>query len=167
MLASGGLIVLLALIVGVLLVQAWSTFRAFGLGFLSGSQWNPVTDQFGALPFIYGTLVTSFVALVMALPISIGLALLLNEVRSGWVKNPLTVLVDLLAAIPSVVYGLWGVFVMAPALKRVLEPFLARALGWLPVVGPLFQPSPSIGNMLNAAIILAVMIVPIITAVSR
>jgi phosphate transport system permease protein len=158
---------LLALMLGALMVAAVPTFRAFGLRFLTSSQWNPVTDQFGALPYIYGTIVTSVLAIVFALPVSIGLALLLNEVRSGWLRNPLTVLVDLLAAIPSVVYGLWGIFVMAPFLNKYVEPVLGATLGKLPVLGMLFQPTPSAGNMLNAGIILAVMVIPIITAVSR
>ncbi|HEY5540356.1 MAG TPA: phosphate ABC transporter permease subunit PstC [Coriobacteriia bacterium] len=164
---SAGLIALLVGMLGVLLVAAFPTFRAFGLKFVTGTQWNPVTDQFGALPYIYGTVVTSTIAIALALPVSLGLALLLNEVRSGWVRNPLTVLVDLLAAIPSVVYGLWGIFVMAPALNTTLEPALGATLGKLPLIGRLFQPTPSAGNMLNAGIILAVMVIPIITAVSR
>jgi phosphate transport system permease protein len=152
---------------GVLVAGALPTFRAFGLRFITSAQWNPVTNQFGALPYIYGTVVTSLIAIALALPVSLGLALLLNEVRSGWVRNPLTVLVDLLAAIPSVVYGLWGIFVMAPFLNRFLEPLLGATLGKLPLVGRMFQPTPSAGNMLNAGIILAVMVIPIITAVSR
>jgi phosphate transport system permease protein len=99
--------------------------------------------------------------------VSVGLALLLNEVRSRLVRNPLTVLVDLLAAIPSIVYGLWGLFVMAPFLNKYLAPVLADTLGKVPGLGALFVPTPAVGNMLNAGVILAVMIVPIITAVSR
>jgi phosphate transport system permease protein len=164
---SLALIGLLAAILGVLLYAAAPTFRAFGLKFITGTQWNPVTDAYGALPYIYGTIVTSTIAIALALPVSLGLALLLNEVRSGWLRNPLTVLVDLLAAIPSVVYGLWGIFVMAPFLNTTLEPALGATLGRLPIVGSLFQPTPSAGNMLNAGIILAVMVIPIITAVTR
>jgi phosphate transport system permease protein len=164
---SIALIGLLAAILGVLLYAAAPTFRAFGLRFITGTQWNPVTDVYGALPYIYGTIVTSTIAIVLALPVSIGLALLLNEVRSGWLRNPLTVLVDLLAAIPSVVYGLWGIFVMAPFLNTTLEPALGATLGRLPVIGMLFQPTASAGNMLNAGIILAIMVIPIITAVTR
>jgi phosphate transport system permease protein len=151
----------------VLATGAAPALSQLGLSFFTSRQWDPVTNHFGALPYIYGTLVTSTVALVLALPVSIGLALLLNEVRSKWVRNPLTVLVDLLAAIPSVVYGLWGLFVLAPALNTYLAPFLARTLGKLPVLGALFVPTPAVGNMLNAGVILAVMIVPIITAVTR
>ncbi len=164
---SAALIVLLIGMLGVLLATALPTFRTFGLKFVIGTQWNPITDQFGALPYIYGTLMTSAIAIVLALPVSLGLALLLNEVRSSIVRNPLTVLVDLLAAIPSVVYGLWGIFVMAPVLNDTLEPALGNTLGRIPGIGALFQPTTSAGNMLNAGIILAVMVIPIITAVSR
>ena len=152
---------------GVLLYAALPTFREFGLKFLTSTSWNPVTDEFGALPFIYGTVVTSTIAIVLALPVSLGLALLLNEMRIGWIKHPFTVLVDLLAAIPSVVYGLWGIFVMAPVLNKTLEPALGATLGKLPVIGVFFQPTASAGNMLNAGIILAIMVIPIITAISR
>lgn len=164
---SVGLVVLLGALLWSLAVQAAPALRTFGLKFFTGTQWDPVTNQFGALPFIYGTIVTSALAILFALPISVGLALLLNEVRVGWVRNPLTVLVDLLAAIPSVVYGLWGIFVMAPALNTYLEPALAATLGRLPVIGHLFQPSAAAGNILNASIILAIMVIPIITAVTR
>lgn len=162
-----GLVILLAVMLVVLGQGAWPTFAAFGLRFFTGRSWDPVTDQFGALPFIYGTLVTSALAILLALPVSVGLALLLNEVRAGWLRNPLTVLVDLLAAIPSVIYGLWGLFVMAPALNEHLDPVLGATLGRIPGIGVLFQPTPSVGNVLNAGIILAIMIIPIITAVSR
>ena len=162
-----GLVALLGYLLWTLAEGAAPAFSSFGLGFFTGRQWDPVNDAFGALPFIYGTVVTSAIAIAVALPISVGLALLLNEVRSRLVRNPLTVLVDLLAAIPSVVYGLWGLFVMAPALNTYVAPALAATLGRLPLVGALFVRTPAVGNMLNAGIILAIMIVPIITAVSR
>jgi phosphate transport system permease protein len=164
---SLGLLGLLGLLLWSLAQGAWPTFARFGLGFFTGRRWDPVNNVFGALPYIYGTLVTSAIALVIALPVSVGLALLLNEVRSRLVRNPLTVLVDLLAAIPSIVYGLWGLFVMAPFLNTHLAPVLAGTLGKVPGLGALFVQTPAVGNMLNAGIILAVMIVPIITAVSR
>lgn len=164
---SAGLIVLLGLMLWVLADGGWPAFSRLGLSFFTSRDWNPVTDRFGALPYIYGTLVTSSLAILFALPISIGLALLLNEVRSGWVRNPLAVLVDLLSAIPSVIYGLWGLFVMAPALNKYVDPLLAASLGRIPGLGVLFQPTPAVGNMLNAGVILAVMIIPIITAVTR
>jgi phosphate transport system permease protein len=166
-LISISLVVLLAALLLVLEQGAAPAFARYGLGFFTSRQWDPVNDRFGALPYIYGTVVTSAIAILLALPISVGLALLLNEVRSKWVRNPLAVLVDLLAAIPSVVYGLWGLFVLAPVLNRYLGPALAATLGRVPVVGALFVPTPAVGNMLNAGIILAIMIIPIITAVTR
>jgi phosphate transport system permease protein len=164
---AAGLVGLLGLILWTLAQGAAPTFATFGLDFFTGRRWDPVNNVFGALPYIYGTVVTSAIAIALALPVSVGLALLLNEVRSRLVRNPLTVLVDLLAAIPSIVYGLWGLFVMAPFLNKYLAPVLAGTLGKVPLLGDLFVPSPAVGNMLNAGIILAIMIVPIITAVSR
>jgi phosphate transport system permease protein len=166
-LIATGLVALLAGLLFVLAQGAAPAFVKYGLSFFTSKQWDPVNNNFGALPYIYGTLVTSTIAILIALPVSVGLALLLNEVRSKWVRNPLTVLVDLLAAIPSVVYGLWGLFVMAPVLNKYLGPALAGTIGKVPVVGALFVPTPAVGNMLNAGIILAIMILPIITAVSR
>jgi phosphate transport system permease protein len=167
MVVAVGLIGLLGYLLFTLAQGAAPAFSAFGLGFFTGRQWDPVNNHFGALPYIYGTLVTSAIAIVLALPVSVGLALLLNEVRSRLVRNPLTVLVDLLAAIPSIVYGLWGLFVMAPALNTYVAPVLAGTLGKVPLLGALFVRTPAVGNMFNAGIILAIMIVPIITAVSR
>ena len=165
--AASALIALLAYLLWTLVEGGAPALAAFGLKFFTGKQWDPVNNAFGALPFIYGTVVTSTIAIAIALPVSVGLALLLNEVRSRLVRNPLTVLVDLLAAIPSIVYGLWGLFVMAPFLNKYLAPALSATLGRIPGLGSLFVPSPAVGNMLNAGIILAIMIVPIITAVSR
>lgn len=164
---AAGLIALLGLLLWALTQGGAPAFAAFGLKFFTGRQWDPVNNVFGALPYIYGTVVTSAIAIVLALPVSVGLALLLNEVRSRLVRNPLTVLVDLLAAIPSIVYGLWGLFVMAPFLNKYLAPALAGTLGRVPGLGALFVATPAVGNMLNAGIILAIMIIPIITAVSR
>jgi len=163
-----GLIALLATLIVVLLSGAWRTISRFGLGFLFGTQWNPVAgrEQFGALPFIFGTLVTSAIAILLAVPIGVGLALLMNETK-GWIRNPLASFVDLLAAIPSVVYGLWGLFVLKPAFDRHVEPFLASTLGKVPVIGTLFRGNPNGPDMLTAGVILAIMILPIVTAVGR
>jgi phosphate transport system permease protein len=164
-----GLVVLLALLVFELSDGAAPALRQFGFGFLTGRSWNPVAgrEQFGALPFIFGTLVTSAIAILLALPVAIGLAVLLNETAAGWVRNPLAVFVDLLAAIPSVVYGLWGLFIMKPFFDRTIEPFLSSTLGKIPVVGPLFQGNPNGGDLFTAGVILAIMILPIVTAVTR
>ncbi|HMC37713.1 MAG TPA: phosphate ABC transporter permease PstC, partial [Actinomycetota bacterium] len=111
---AAGLLALLVLIVWDLAANGSRAFSRFGAGFLTGRQWDVLSQHFGALPYVFGTLVTAAIAVVLAVPVSVGLALLVNEVPSGWLRNPLTVFVDLLAAIPSVVYGLWGLFVMAP-----------------------------------------------------
>jgi phosphate transport system permease protein len=164
-----GLIVLLALILWVLLDGSARIWQTYGLSFLVGTDWNPVVgrEQYGALPFIYGTVVTSMIALVLAVPVSVSLALLLNEGPVGWIRHTLAVLVDLLAAIPSVVYGLWAVFVMLPIFDHHVEPFLTSTIGHVPVIGALFQGNPAGGDMFTAGVILAIMILPIITAVSR
>jgi phosphate transport system permease protein len=164
-----GLVLLLILIVVVLAMGGARAIGHFGVwGFLTGKVWNPVSgrEQFGALPFIYGTLVTSLIAVVLAVPVSIGLALLLNEM-SGWFRNPLAVFVDLLAAIPSVVFGLWGLYVMAPVFARHVEPFLQSTVGKVPLIGGLFHGASNGHDLFTAGVILAVMILPIVTAVTR
>ncbi|HEX9235733.1 MAG TPA: phosphate ABC transporter permease subunit PstC [Actinomycetota bacterium] len=164
-----GLIVLLGLILAVLLTDGYRVLSRFGIHFLIGRNWNPVIgrESFGALPFIFGTLVTSAIAIVLAVPVAVGVALLLNEIPSGWIRNPLAVVIDLLAAIPSVVYGLWGVFVLLPFLDHHVEPFLTSTIGKVPVLGALFRGNPNGGDLFSAGIILAIMILPIITAVAR
>ena len=173
-----GLIALLALMLWVLGSGATDAFRQFGVKFLTGRTWNPTSGRqsFGAFAFIFGTIVTSAIAIVLAVPVAVGLALLLNEVPSGWLRNPLAVFVDLLAAIPSVVYGLWGLFIMLPILDRHVLPFLAHTVGHVPVIGALFRLPPGVGtqgaqvqggNLLAAGVILAIMILPIVTAVTR
>ena len=164
-----GLIALLGLLLYELAIGGSRAFEKFGLGFLTGKSWNPVFDreQFGALPFIVGTLVTSAIAIVLAVPVAVGLALLLNEVRTGWIRDPLAVFVDLLAAIPSVVYGLWGLFIMKPVFDHTVEPLLTRTIGKVPVVGILFRGNPNGGDLFTAGVILAIMILPIVTAVTR
>ena len=166
---AAGLIVLLAVMLWVLASGGYRAFARFGLRFLTGRNWNPVfgREEFGALPFIFGTLVTSAVAIALAVPVAVGLAILLNEVTSGWLRNPLAVFVDLLAAIPSVVYGLWGLFVMKPVFDHTVEPFLTRTIGRVPGIGALFRGNPNGGDLFTAGVILAIMILPIVTAVTR
>jgi phosphate transport system permease protein len=166
---SIGLILILLLLLLVLLKGSQRIFGTFGLHFLFGTDWNPVAGHvsYGALPFIYGTLVTSAIAVVVAVPISVGIALLLNEVRSNWIRDPLATFVDVLAAIPSIVYGLWGLFILKPFLDRYIEPFLRDTIGKVPVVGHLFSGNPVGPDLFTAGIILAIMIVPIVTAVTR
>jgi phosphate transport system permease protein len=140
-----------------------ASIQHFGFGFLTGREWNPVKSEFGALPFIYGTLVSSAIALLISVPLSLGIAIFLVEQAPYYVARPITFLVELLAAIPSVVYGLWGIFVLAPFLRVHVEPHLARWFGWL----PLFQGTITGIGLLTGGIILAIMVTPIISAVVR
>jgi phosphate transport system permease protein len=135
----------------------------FGWGFLWGTTWDPVAEQFGALPFLYGTLVSSAVALLIAVPMGLGVAIFLSELAPRWLSDPVAFLVELLAAIPSVIYGLIGIFVLVPLVRNYLEPFLSGTLGFL----PLFQGAPYGVGMLTASLVLAVMVVPFIVSVSR
>jgi phosphate transport system permease protein len=144
-------------------ITAWPAIRAFGLRFLVTSTWDPVQEEFGALPFVYGTLVSSLLALLIAVPLGLGAAIFLSELAPAWARAPIAFLIEILAAIPSVVYGLWGIFVLAPWLRVWVEPALGRTLGFL----PLFQGPPYGVGMLAAGLILAIMVVPFITAVSR
>ena len=139
------------------------SIRQFGFGFLIGRQWNPIKGQFGALPFIYGTVVSSVIALLISVPLSLGIAVFLVEQAPHYIAKPVGFLVELLAAIPSVVYGVWGIFVLAPFLRVHVEPALAHWLGWL----PLFQGSITGIGLLTGGIILAIMVTPIISAVVR
>jgi len=135
----------------------------FGLGFVSSQVWDPVRDVYGALPFIYGTITSSILALCFAVPISLGVAIFLSELAPAWLRAPVGFLVELLAAVPSVVYGLWGIFALAPWLRETVEPFLARTLGFLPI----FQGQQRGFGMLAGGIILAIMVTPTISSVSR
>lgn len=144
-------------------VSAWPAIRRFGLAFLATSTWDPVADVYGAAPMIVGTLLSSLLALVLAVPLALGVALFLTEFAPQWLRAPVATLVELLAAIPSVVYGLWGIFVLIPLLRHHVVPLLQAVLGWTPWLSGTFQ-----GNsLLAAAIILAIMIIPYISAVSR
>jgi phosphate transport system permease protein len=139
------------------------SIRQFGWGFLTSRQWNPIKGEFGALPFIYGTIVSSLIALLISVPFSLGIAVFLVEQAPHYISRPVGFLVDLLAAIPSVVYGVWGIFVLAPFLRVYVEPPLAKWFGWM----PLFQgPITGIG-LFTGGIILAIMVTPIISAVVR
>lgn len=156
---------LLLLIFREVAVAGWPAFREFGLGFLTSSTWDPVQRQFGAAPAIFGTIVTSLIALVIATPLALGVAIFLSDYAPTWLRQPVGFLVDLLAAIPSVVYGLWGIFVLIPVMRSTVMPFLRDTLhlGATPFFrGPAYGPS-----MLAAGVILAVMVLPYISAVSR
>ena len=163
-LASVWVVLLLAAgLVAALGWESWAAIRAFGLRFLIISHWDPVAGEFGALPFIYGTLVSSLLALLIAVPLSLGAAIFLAELAPAWIRPPVAFLIEMLAAVPSVVYGLWGIFVLVPWLRDWVQPALGRTLGFL----PLFQGPPYGIGMLAAGLILSIMIVPYITSVSR
>ncbi|HEX7363792.1 MAG TPA: phosphate ABC transporter permease subunit PstC [Dehalococcoidia bacterium] len=160
-----GLLVV-ALLLGLLVVLSIDAFPAinrFGLSFITGSSWDPVKEEFGALPAIYGTLLTSVIGLIIAVPISLGAAIFLVELAPSWLKGPASLLIEMLAAIPSVIIGLWGLFVLVPFVRNPIESWLGTSLGFL----PLFQGPPFGLGFLAAGFILAIMVIPIITAVSR
>jgi phosphate transport system permease protein len=162
-----GAATLMLLIVGVMILAlAWKSLlsiRQFGFGFITSREWNPVKSEFGALPFIYGTVVSSLIAIIISVPLSLGIAIFLVEQAPARLARPITFLVELLAAIPSVVYGLWGIFILAPFLRVHVEPPLQRWFGWL----PLFSGSITGIGLLTGGIILAIMVTPIISAVVR
>lgn len=146
---------------------SWPSLQKFGLSFLWTSDWNPPMEKFGALIPIYGTLVTSIIALVIAVPVSFGIALFLTELSPIWLRRPLGTAIELLAAIPSIVYGMWGLLFFAPIFSKYVQPFLAATLGNVPVIGELFQGAPLGIGILSAGIILAVMVIPFIASVMR
>ncbi|MGZ4788326.1 MAG: phosphate ABC transporter permease subunit PstC [Terriglobales bacterium] len=166
-----GVVVLCALsVLAIVVLIAWQlithsklSLHQFGLKFFFSSNWDPVSGDFGALPFVFGTLVSSILALVIAVPLSVAAAVFITEMAPGWLKMPLSFLMELLAAIPSVIYGLWAIFILAPLLRMYVEPFLAKYFGW---TGLFSGPTYGIG-MLAAGIILAIMIVPIISSITR
>ena len=160
------LIPALLLAIAVAVVSAgWPAFRAFGAGFLTSSRWDAVNGEFGAAPAIFGTVVSSLLALLIATPLAIGVAIFLSEFAPRWLRQPVAFLVDLLAAVPSVVYGLWGIFVLVPILREHVMPFLAGTLGLANT--PLFS-GPAYGpSMLAAGLLLAIMVLPYVSAVTR
>ena len=162
-----GAALLLLLIVGSMILALAShsalSIREFGFGFLTGREWNPIKGRFGALAFIYGTIASSLIALLISVPLSLGIAVFLVEQAPPFLSRPITFLVELLAAIPSVVYGVWGIFVLAPFLRMHVEPPLAHWFGWL----PLFQGTITGIGLLTGGVILAIMVTPIISAVVR
>ena len=162
-------------ILGIIVALAWQLVGAslpslhqFGLRFVTGAVWDETTNTYGVLPFIFGTLYSSFLALLLAVPISIGAAVFLSELAPRWLRTPVTFLIELLAAIPSVVYGLWGIFILLPWLKtNFMQPVAHSSIPRMPVVGGLFAGQPVGPSMLAAGVILAIMVIPFITAVSR
>jgi phosphate transport system permease protein len=158
---------LLAGIVVSLLFGAWPAIQEYGLSFLWRSEWDPVQDKYGGLVMIYGTLATSAIALLIAVPVSFGIALFLTELSPGWLRRPLGVAVELLAAVPSIVYGMWGLLVFGPILATFVQQPLQRWVGDWPVLGALVAGAPVGIGILSAGIILAIMIIPYIASVTR
>jgi phosphate transport system permease protein len=160
----------LALLVGILLSLvsgSWPSIKQFGLGFFVSAVWNPVTDEFGALVPIVGTVATSAIALAIAVPVSFGIALFLTELSPVWLRRPIGTAVELLAAIPSIIYGMWGLFTFAPLFAEYVQPGIIGSLGAVPFVGLLFKGPPMGIGVLTAGIILAIMVIPFISAVMR
>jgi phosphate transport system permease protein len=158
---------ILAAILISLLVHSQIALSKFGFNFLINPEWDPVAEEFGALVPIYGTLVSSAIAMIIGIPVSFGIALFLTELSPIWLKRPLGTAIEMLAAIPSIIYGMWGLFVFAPLFAEHVQPVLIKTFGPLPLLGPLFK-GPAMGiGMLTAGIILAVMVIPFITAVMR
>lgn len=153
----------LVALVGVLTYHAAQAWRHEGLGFITGTTWDPVAEEFGAWPFLFGTLFTSAIAMTLAVPVGIAVALFLTELAPAWLRSPLGVLVELLAGVPSIVFGMWGIFVLAPLLRDPVEPWLKEHLGFI----PLFQGPPIGLGFLLAGIVLAIMVLPTVTSIAR
>jgi len=169
-LATGAAWLTLALLAGIvvaLLVGAAPAIRQFGLGFLVSAEWDPVQQKFGGLAMIYGTLATSFIALAIAVPVAFGIALFLTELSPRWLERPLGVAIELLAAVPSIVYGMWGLLVFGPLLARFVQQPLQKAFGGVPLLGALVSGPPVGIGILSAGVILAIMVIPFIASVMR
>jgi phosphate transport system permease protein len=150
-----------------LLRGAWPALSHFGLSFVAREIWNPVTDEYGALAPIYGTVVTSLIAMLLAVPTGFGIALFLTELCPPLLKRPIGVAVELLAAVPSIIFGIWGLFFLAPVLQRHVQPWLIANVGQLPGIGPLFKGPPYGIGILTAGVVLAIMVLPFIAATMR
>jgi len=165
--AAIGVLVLLSAVIISLIRGSIPALKTFGFGFLFSERWNPVTEIFGALPAIYGTVITSFIAMLFAVPIGLMIAFFLTELCPQWLRRPIGIAIELLAGIPSIIYGIWGLFVFAPFLQETLQPFLIDTLGNVPFIGPVFGGPPYGIGMLTAGLILAIMVLPFITSISR
>jgi len=166
-LSAFGVLALLIAIIFSLVVGSLPAIKAFGFGFLTSSEWNPVTDEYGALVPIIGTLVTSAIALLIAIPVSFGIAIFLTELSPRILRRPLGIAVELLAGIPSIIYGMWGLFIFAPLFADHFEPWINDHIGTLPLIGPFFSGPPMGIGILTAGIILAIMVIPFIASVMR
>lgn len=160
MLVLGGILVSL-------LMESIPAFKEFGINFVISQEWDPVHDDYGALIAIFGTVATSVIAVVIAVPLSFGIAMFLTELCPSWLKGAMRLAIELLAGVPSIIYGMWGLFVLVPLFSEYVQPGLSWALSWIPVIGPLFS-GPMIGiGIFTAGVVLAVMIIPFISSVMR
>jgi phosphate transport system permease protein len=166
---ASGVFVLLLLgaIIVLLFLGGLPAFRAEGLSFLYSSQWNPVTERFGALVSVYGTIMTSVLALILAVPLAFGVAYFLTELAPAWMRTPVGTAVELLAAVPSIIYGMWGFFELAPFLSRTVQPALSNTLGHVPGIAAVFKAEPGNSSIFTAAVVLAIMVVPFVAATMR
>ncbi|GHD55848.1 phosphate ABC transporter permease subunit PstC [Jeongeupia chitinilytica] len=158
---------LLAAIILSLIHGAWPSIQAFGIGFITGSDWNPVTEQFGGWNSIRGTLLSSFIALLIGIPVSFGIAIFLTELSPTWLRRPLGIAIELLAGVPSIIFGMWGLFIFAPWFADNIQPWLTEHTAGIPMIGWLFQGPPMGIGMFTAGLILSVMIIPYIASVMR
>jgi phosphate transport system permease protein len=165
--AALAVLVILSGIIISLIEGSLPALRTFGLGFLVNEVWNPVTEKFGAIAPIYGTLLTSFIAMLIAVPVGLFISLFLTELCPMWLRRPIGIAIELLAGIPSIIYGIWGLFVFAPFLQQTLQPLLINSLGEIPGIGGLFAGPPYGIGILTAGLILAIMVLPFITSISR
>ncbi len=165
--AAIGVLIILGGVIISLIDGSVPALRAFGFNFLIEERWNPVTEKFGALAPIYGTLVTSFIAMLIAVPVGLLIAVFLTELCPLWLRRPIGIAIELLAGIPSIIYGIWGLFVFAPFLQETLQPFLIATFGNIPVLSALFAGPPYGIGVLTAGLILAIMVLPFITSISR
>ncbi len=166
--ASGGLVLLLlGGIILSLFIGGIGAFRAFGLGFVTSAVWNPVTEKFGGFVSIYGTLVTSVIALVLAVPLAFGIAFYLTELAPGWLRRPVGTAIELLAAVPSIIYGMWGFFVIVPIMSTTIQPAIINTFDGIPVLQDLFAGPPFGTGIFTAGLVLAVMVIPFIAATMR
>ncbi|OJU40215.1 MAG: phosphate ABC transporter permease subunit PstC, partial [Alphaproteobacteria bacterium 65-37] len=169
-LTRGAAFTVLALLSGViiaLIIGAAPALSTFGFSFFTSQSWNPVTEKFGALAPIYGTLVTSFIAMLIAVPVGLLIAFFLTELCPMALRRPIGIAIELLAGIPSIIYGIWGLFVFAPFLQKYVQPFLIDTFGSIPILGTLFEGPPYGIGMLTAGLILAIMVLPFVTSISR
>ena len=165
--AAAGVLILLGAVIISLIIGSLPAWQAFGLGFLIDERWNPVTEKFGALPAIYGTVVTSFLAMLIAVPVGLLISVFLTELCPLWLRRPIGIAIELLAGIPSIIYGIWGLFVFAPFVQQWVQPFLIDFFGPVPVLSSLFAGPPYGIGILTAGLILAIMVLPFITSISR